>query len=105
MQLMRYCDKCGEPNDEKAAFCFNCGTALRNTTPTAQSMPGPQTVTFAPLRRDTRNAMIGGVCAGIAKQQRMDVDTVRLLAVLIALFTGGTAILAYIIMWILIPPE
>ena len=103
---MRYCDKCGEPNDDKASFCYNCGTPLRSMTTTPpQAVPGGQAITYEPLRRDVRAAMVAGVCAGIAKQQRMDVDTVRLLTVLLALFTGGAAILAYLILWVLLPPE
>lgn len=54
------------------------------------------------LYRDVDNKMIGGVCAGLAEYFGIDVTIVRVLAVFLA-FAWGTAIIAYIIMWIVVP--
>lgn len=52
-------------------------------------------------RRDDR--MVAGVCSGLADYLGVDVTLVRLAAVLTAVFTGGTAIVAYVAAWILMP--
>ncbi|WP_369018261.1 PspC domain-containing protein [Thermatribacter velox] len=56
------------------------------------------------LYRSRREKMIGGVCAGIAQYFDIDPTIVRLLAVAL-LLAGGTAIVAYIIAWIVVPEE
>ncbi|GAA4712544.1 PspC domain-containing protein [Nocardioides conyzicola] len=52
-------------------------------------------------RRDDR--MVGGVSSGIADYLGLDPTLVRLLVVVATIFTGGTAALAYIAAWILMP--
>lgn len=52
-------------------------------------------------RRDDR--MIAGVSAGVADYLGIDPTLVRLLVVVATIFTGGTAALAYIAAWILMP--
>lgn len=54
--------------------------------------------------RDTSRGVLGGVCAGIADYYGVNVIWPRLVAVLIALITSGTAIFVYIVMWVVIPP-
>jgi phage shock protein C len=50
--------------------------------------------------KDKQNAKWSGVCAGIADYTGIDVTVVRLAFVLGAVFTGGSALLAYwIIAW------
>ncbi|MGB8644565.1 MAG: PspC domain-containing protein [Anaerolineae bacterium] len=55
------------------------------------------------LYRDTRQAMVGGVCAGLAEYLNFDPTIVRLIFVLMALL-GGHGILVYLILWLVIPP-
>jgi len=52
-------------------------------------------------RRDDR--MIAGVSSGVADYLGIDPTLVRLLVVVATIFTGGTAALAYIAAWILMP--
>jgi phage shock protein C len=52
-------------------------------------------------RRDDR--MIAGVCSGVAAYLGVDVTVVRLLAVLGAVFSGGTILIAYVAAWLLMP--
>ncbi|MFT4166430.1 MAG: PspC domain-containing protein [Microlunatus sp.] len=56
------------------------------------------------LMRDPSNKLIGGVCSGVAKYLNMDVNLVRILAVVIALFTGVPIIL-YLIALFVLPEE
>jgi phage shock protein C len=48
--------------------------------------------------------MIAGVCGGVAEYFNIDPTLVRLAFVLVFL-AGGAALLAYIIMWIVVPLE
>lgn len=53
------------------------------------------------LYRTRHNAVIGGVCAGVAEYFDLEVSNIRWAAVILGLFNIG--ILAYIIMWIVLP--
>lgn len=55
-------------------------------------------------RITSQDRMLGGVCAGLAKYFEIDPTIMRLVFVIIVLF-GGSGILLYIILWILMPPE
>ena len=57
---------------------------------------------MANLRRDSKNAVIGGVCSGLAKVLGLDVTLIRLLFVA-AFILAGTGPLLYLILWLLIP--
>ena len=57
-----------------------------------------------PLARNKNDKVIFGVCGGIADYMDADVSMVRLVAVLLLFFAGGSLWL-YIIMWIVIPEE
>lgn len=54
------------------------------------------------LFRDTDNAMLAGVAAGLANYFGIDALLIRLLFI-IATFAGGWGVLAYIVMWLLVP--
>jgi phage shock protein C len=54
------------------------------------------------LLRSTSNRVIGGVCGGVADYLNMDANLVRILTVLISLFTGVPVIL-YIIALFVVP--
>ena len=56
------------------------------------------------LPRSTNNQMIAGVAAGIANYFNVDPTIVRLIFVVTAL-AGGPGILAYLIMWLLMPED
>lgn len=56
------------------------------------------------LYRSTKDKMIGGVSGGLAQYFGIDPTIVRVLFVL-SLFLGGTGIIAYIILWIVVPEE
>jgi phage shock protein PspC (stress-responsive transcriptional regulator) len=54
------------------------------------------------LMRSSTDKKLGGVCAGLAEYFDMDVTLVRVLWLLVVL-CGGTGILLYIILWIVLP--
>src|SRR6478735_9297176 len=56
------------------------------------------------LMRDPSKKLLGGVCAGLAKYLNMDVNLVRILSVVITLFTGIPIVL-YLIALFVMPEE
>lgn len=56
------------------------------------------------LYRDSNDRFIGGVCSGIASYLNVDPAVVRLLFAVIG-FGTGIGFLAYIILWIILPPR
>ncbi len=56
------------------------------------------------LYRSYKDKMVGGVAAGLAEYFEIDPTLVRIIFV-VTLFLGGTGILAYIIMWAIVPEE
>jgi phage shock protein C len=56
------------------------------------------------LYRSSKDRMIGGIAAGLAEYFNIDPTLVRVLFV-VTLFLGGTGVLAYIILWIIVPEE
>jgi phage shock protein PspC (stress-responsive transcriptional regulator) len=55
------------------------------------------------LYRSIDDKVIGGVCAGLANYFNIDASLVRIIAVLLLLIPPFPALLAYIIMWIVVP--
>lgn len=53
----------------------------------------------------SRNAMIGGVAAGVATWINTDPALVRIAWALLVPLTGGAALLAYIVAWVVVPEE
>ncbi|MCX6152102.1 MAG: PspC domain-containing protein [Ignavibacteriales bacterium] len=57
------------------------------------------------LRR-SHNKMIAGVCAGIAEYLNLDYSLVRIVYVLVSIFSAAfPGILVYIILWVVIPEK
>lgn len=55
------------------------------------------------VRRSRHDRIVGGVCAGIAHHLGVDAVVVRLVALLLLVVSGGTALLAYLAAWVLLP--
>ncbi len=69
---------------------------------TQQQNTDDDTVRPKRLFRDIDNGMVGGVCSGLGAYFRIDMVWLRI-GFVIATFSG-LSILAYIILWIIIPP-
>jgi phage shock protein PspC (stress-responsive transcriptional regulator) len=54
----------------------------------------------------SNNRVIAGVCAGLAEWLGWDIALVRLLYLILSIFSAGfPGILAYIILWIIMPED
>jgi phage shock protein PspC (stress-responsive transcriptional regulator) len=87
-------EQLGEPS----AF----GDGEEPTKEKAEAEGGEPTGAAKRLFRDTENATIAGVCAGLATFFGIDAIIVRLIFVAFTLL-GGSGILIYILLWILVP--
>ena len=69
-----------------------------NEQPAMQAATAPRKLT-----RNSQNAMVGGVCSGVADYFGLDVTLVRVLTVLGVVFGLGSVAVAYIVAWVLLP--
>jgi phage shock protein PspC (stress-responsive transcriptional regulator) len=91
-----YCSGCGLEVAGGARFCPRCGRAMQ--------MPPPMGG-WDGLMRPRFGRKIAGVCAGLSLRYGWDVGLVRLVAVLLALFTFPLGVIAYFVLWIALPEE
>jgi signal transduction histidine kinase/phage shock protein PspC (stress-responsive transcriptional regulator) len=59
----------------------------------------------SPLRRDSRKAVLGGVCAGFARWLGIDPIIPRVGMVVVAIGSSGAAAVGYLIAWALMPSD
>jgi signal transduction histidine kinase len=64
-----------------------------------------ETAAQQPLRRDTANGILAGVCAGIARRLAIDPAVVRIGFVVVVIGTSGIGALVYLLLWAVIPSE
>jgi len=55
------------------------------------------------LTRNPNDAMLGGVCGGLAEYFDVDANLVRLLFVVFAVVTSGAGALVYFALWLILP--
>ncbi len=48
---------------------------------------------------------IGGVCGGLGEYYEKDSTLIRILFVLLALFSFGSGIVIYLVMWLIVPKK
>jgi phage shock protein PspC (stress-responsive transcriptional regulator) len=94
------CPNCQKEIADHSNFCYNCGTRLVASAPTPPAYCAP---TPKRLTRSTTNKKIAGVCGGLAEYFDLDPTLVRIVWLLLVLF-AGTGVLAYLILWIALPP-
>jgi phage shock protein PspC (stress-responsive transcriptional regulator) len=56
------------------------------------------------LTRDTRHAVIGGVCAGIARRYGLSTTMLRV-AFVISCVLPGPQFLVYLLLWVILPAD
>ncbi|HET8965087.1 MAG TPA: PspC domain-containing protein [Candidatus Acidoferrum sp.] len=93
------CNSCQRNIADGSRFCYNCGAKQVVT-----DAPNVAAVTGGPkkLMRSSTDKKLGGVCAGLADYLDMDTTLVRVLWLLVVL-CGGTGILLYVILWLVLP--
>jgi len=57
------------------------------------------------LYRSSRDSKIFGICGGLAEYFRLDATLLRILTIVVAVFSGGSIILVYILAGFIIPKE
>lgn len=70
---------------------------------TGDVTPPPTGAPSRPLTRSRADRMVAGVCGGLAKYLGLDSVWVRLAFVVLTIVSGGAALLAYVVAWIVIP--
>ncbi|MGN9812043.1 PspC domain-containing protein [Micromonospora sp. BQ11] len=65
----------------------------------------PPQAPYKQLRRPTHDRMVAGVASGVGRYFAVDPNLVRVVFAVGGLLTGGLALLAYPIMWFLMPEE
>ena len=102
---MEYCPRCGKKVYVSDKFCASCGYHLIRTLG-KEGFREPLLADFAKrsgLFRSTDEGVLGGVCAGIACKWAMNLVLVRFLVGIVAFLSVGTAVLAYLFLWLLLP--
>ena len=57
------------------------------------------------LRRSRTDKMIAGVCGGLAQYFGLDATLLRIIYVLLSIFTVFAGLLVYLILWLVTPYE
>ena len=68
-------------------------------------MTQPTVTPYKQLRRPTTDRIVAGVASGLGRYFNVDPTLVRVLFAVSAVLTWGTALLAYPVMWFLMPEE
>jgi phage shock protein C len=93
------CANCQGNIADGSNFCYNCGTKQPATaTPGVAAGTGGK----KRLMRSSTDKKIAGVCAGLAEYFDLDPTIIRI-CWLLAVFLGGTGVIAYIVLWIVLP--
>jgi phage shock protein PspC (stress-responsive transcriptional regulator) len=100
------CDVC-RVSIRSRIYCKACVERGEATPPPAgggRSPSGSASPLAGPLRRSRTDRIIGGVCAGLAKQFGMDPSIARILAAVVTFVTGVfPGAVVYAILWAVLP--
>jgi phage shock protein C len=97
-----FCTACGFEMAETNRYCAQCGKPVNEGQYRWNVSGGSAAAAPKPLERNMFDSKIAGVCSGFAQYFGMDVTVMRLLWVLLAIFTGITLI-AYPVCWMVMP--
>lgn len=89
-----YCNACGKMIGDDARYCAYCGAVVGHPLPPRK------------LMRPRAHRTIGGVCAAMGPYLNVDVTLIRLIWVLVVIFSGiFPGVLVYALAWVIIPEE
>ena len=90
------CQNCQKDIAAGSNFCYNCGAKQSDPAQYAYNSPRRRLV------RSINDRKIAGVCSGLADYFDIDPTVVRVIWAL-ATFIPGPNIIAYIVLWIVLP--
>lgn len=93
-----FCTQCGKELPGTVNFCSQCGQE------TPESL-GRRARARKKLYRSRYDRKISGICGGLADYLNSDPTLIRVLAVGSVLFSGGLALVLYVIAWAIIDEE
>jgi len=96
------CQSCQKEIADNSNFCYFCGAKQSPAPPSATAPPAARVNPRRKLWRSATDRRIAGVCGGLAEYFDLDATLIRVVWVLL-LLCGGTGLLAYIIMWVVVP--
>ena len=96
------CPNCQKDIAAGSKFCYNCGAKQAEGPAASAPPPAYAAPSRRRLVRSTNDRKFAGVCAGLADYFDLDVTLVRVLWAL-AVLCAGTGVLAYVILWIVVP--
>src|SRR5215470_5484269 len=88
---MKNCPYCAEPIQESALKCRYCGSSLHGSALQRE------------WYRSAAGKKIAGVCAGLAEAFGIAVTPIRIAFVLLTLFSLGTGVILYVVLWVVMP--
>jgi phage shock protein PspC (stress-responsive transcriptional regulator) len=96
---MMICTSCQKNIADYSNYCYNCGARQATT-----AAPGPGVANCSPKRlmRSSIDKKLAGVCGGLGAYFDVDPMIIRL-CWLLAVLLGGTGLLAYVVLWIVLP--
>ncbi|MGQ0738028.1 MAG: PspC domain-containing protein [Bacteroidota bacterium] len=94
-----------EAADKESAADTQASASQQQSTQSARNYSYTEKKSKSRLYRDTNDKFIGGVCSGIAAYLNVDPTIVRILFAIISFGGFGFGFLAYIILWIVLPPK
>jgi phage shock protein C len=68
-------------------------------------MTQPNATPYKQLRRPLDDRILAGVCSGVGRYLGVDPVLIRIGFAVLAILTWGTALLAYPVMWFIMPDE
>jgi phage shock protein C len=95
------CSNCQRSIAEGSNFCYNCG-AKQAAQASPVTGPAYETGGRKRLVRSTTDKKLAGVCGGLADYFDLDVTIIRVIW-LLAVLCAGCGVLAYLILWIVLP--
>jgi phage shock protein C len=97
--MASFCSGCGASLAEGARFCSACGKAVYAEGASAGRLFAGR------LTRPLAGKKIAGVCQGLALHFGWDVTLIRVIAVLLAVLVFPLGLIAYLILWVIMPQE